>query len=302
MSAPSAAVSDAERNLTLGAAAGARVSFWQPVLLLAPAGLLIGLLAVCSLAILRLSLSDRQAEWITWSSAAYTTLLDHYYLLIIADTIWLALLSALITTIISFPIALYMTRTPSALARRTVLIAVMLPMVVSLLVQSFGWMAILGPDGLLNRAMFVATGQERAVSFLFNRTGVLLGLVQTTVPLAVLPIAASLGAIRIELEEAASLLGASRLRVYQRIILPLAWPGIAAGAILVFGFNTGAFVVPLLLGGLKVTTIAVLIRNEMGPLLNWPLGASLSVVLVVLALSVQALNRLASPGERRRPT
>ncbi|MGE0769986.1 MAG: ABC transporter permease, partial [Hyphomicrobiaceae bacterium] len=81
-------------------------------------------------------------------------------------------------------------------------------------------------------------------------------------------------------------------------ILPLAWPGIAAGAVLVFGFNTGAFVVPLLLGGLKVTTIAVLIRNEMGPSLNWPLGAALSVVLVTLALGIQALNRLVATRGR----
>jgi putative spermidine/putrescine transport system permease protein len=168
----------------------------------------------------------------------------------------------------------------------------MMPMVVSLLVQSFGWMAILGPDGLLNRIVFLLTGEARGTSLLFNRTGVLLGLVQTTVPLAVLPIATVLAAIPADLEEAAGLLGASRMRVYRHIVLPLAWPGIAVGMVLVFGFNTGAFVVPLLLGGLKVTTIAVLIRNEMGPLLNWPLGAALSVVLVALALAVQALNRL----------
>lgn len=268
------------------------------LLLLGPAGLLIGLLAACSLAILRLSFGEKSAEWTSWSLGAYAAMLDSYYLLIVLDTLWLALLSAVITVIVAFPIALYMTRTPSALMRRAVLVCIMLPMVVSLLVQSFGWMAILGPDGMLNRVVEMLTGQERAVALLFNRTGVLLGLVQTTIPLAVLPIAAALGSIPIALEEAASVLGASRLSVYRSIILPLAWPGIAAGAVLVFGFNTGAFVVPLLLGGLKVTTIAVLIRNEMGPLLNWPLGAALSVVLVALALGIQALNRLAAPRGR----
>ena len=271
----------------------------RPLLLLAPAGVLIGLLAACSLLILRLSFGERSAEWSGWSLAAYATLADRYYLVIILDTLWLALLSAVITTIVAFPIALYMTRTPSPVMRRAVLVGVMLPMVVSLLVQSFGWMAILGPDGLLNRTLETMMGEARAVSLLFNRTGVLLGLVQTTIPLAVLPIAAALAAIPIELEEAASVLGASRLSAYRSIILPLAWPGIAAGAVLVFGFNTGAFVVPLLLGGLKVTTIAVLIRNEMGPLLNWPLGAALSVVLVALALGIQALNRLVAPRDRQ---
>jgi putative spermidine/putrescine transport system permease protein len=270
----------------------------RPWLLLVPAGFLIGLLAACCLAILRLSFGARNAEWTGWSLGAYAKLLDRYYLLIIADTIWLALLSAAVTTVIAFPIALYLSRTPSALARRAVLVCVMLPMVVSLLVQSFGWMAILGPNGLANQAMAWATGTDRATSLLFNRTGVLLGLVQTTIPLAVLPAAAALRGIPIQLEEAAGVLGASRMRVYREIILPLAWPGIAAGAVLVFGFNTGAFVVPLLLGGLKVTTIAVLIRNEMGPLLNWPLGAALSVVLVALAMAIQALNRFMAPRMR----
>lgn len=270
----------------------------RPFLLLAPAGLLIGLLGICSLLILRLSLSERGAEWSSWSLSAYAALAERYYLVIVLDTLWLALLSAVITVVVAFPIALYMTRTPSPLMRRAVLVAVMLPMVVSLLVQSFGWMAILGPEGLLNQALALMTGQQRAVSLLFNRTGVLLGLVQTTIPLAVLPTAAALAAIPIELEEAASELGASRLTAYRTIILPLAWPGIAAGCVLVFGFNTGAFVVPLLLGGLKVTTIAVLIRNEMGPSLNWPLGAALSVVLVTLALAIQALNRLGAARGR----
>jgi putative spermidine/putrescine transport system permease protein len=272
---------------------------WKPAALLLPAGLLIGLLLLCSASVLRMSLGERNDEWNGWSLASYAALLDGRYLRIVADTIWLALLSAIITTAISLPIALAMTRTPSALARRAVLICVMLPMVISLLVQSFGWMAILGPEGLLNLAARFVTGQERSFSLLFNRTGVLLGLVQTTMPLAVLPIAASLGTIPIQLEEAAGVLGANRSSVYRHIILPLAWPGIAAGAILVFGFNTGAFVVPLLLGGLKVTTIAVVIRDQMGPLLNWPLGAALSVVLVVLALAVQALNRLVGRARLR---
>lgn len=298
MSVHAAVARNAGSSAPMSGIVGLRRTGWGLALLVAPAGLLIGLLAVCSLAILRLSFGTQNAEWSSWSLGAYATLLDPYYLLVVLDTIWLALLSAVITTIVAFPIALYMTRTPSPLMRRAVLVCIMLPMVVSLLVQSFGWMAILGPDGLLNRAAALVTGQERAVSLLFNRTGVLFGLAQTTIPLAVLPIAAALGSIPIALEEAASVLGASRLSAYRTIILPLAWPGIAAGAVLVFGFNTGAFVVPLLLGGLKVTTIAVLIRNEMGSLLNWPMGAALSVVLVALALGIQALNRLVAPRGR----
>lgn len=264
---------------------------WTLPGLLLPAGLPIALLAICTLAVLRMSIGERNAEWSGWSLASYAALFDAYYLRIVADTIWLALASAVLTTVLSFPIALFMTRTSSQAARRLVLIGIMLPMLVSLLVQSFGWIAILGPDGLVNQALGLVVGAERPLALLFNRTGVLLGLIQTTVPLAVLPMVASLRSIPVQLEEAAGVLGASRLQVYRHVILPLAWPGVIAGTVLVFGFNTGAFVVPLLLGGLKVTTIAVVIRDQMGPLLNWPMGAALSVLLVALALGVQAMHR-----------
>jgi putative spermidine/putrescine transport system permease protein len=262
------------------------------LLLLLPASILIGLLLICTFAVMRISLGERYAEWSTWSIEAYRSLSDRYFLTIVADTLWLALVSAVATVLVSFPIALFMARTESQAARRVVLICIMLPMVVSLLVQSFGWIAILGPDGLVNRAVMFLTGSERAVTLLFNRAGVLLGLIQTTIPLAVLPIASSLRGIPIEMEEAAGVLGANRLMTYRHIIFPMAWPGIAAGLVLVFGFNTGAFVVPLLLGGLRVTTIAIAIRDAMGALLNWPLGAALSIVLIILALAVQAAHRV----------
>lgn len=260
------------------------------LLLMFPASLLIGILTICSVSVIKMSVGQKNAEWRTWSYESYITLTDTFFVGVLADTLWLAFLSALITGLIAFPIALFMTRTTSDSLRRLVLICIMLPMLVSLLVQSFGWVAILGPDGLVNQVVRSLFGPDQSVMLLFNRTGVLLGLVQTAVPLAVLPMVASLNAIPSNLEEAASVLGASRLKVYLNIILPLGWPGIAAGLVLVFGFNTGAFVVPILLGGLKVTTLAIVIRDQMGTLLNWPLGSALSVVLIVFALAVQAVQ------------
>ena len=264
--------------------------------LLLPAGLLIGLLLFCTLAVLRLSFGVRYDEWDSWSLEAYQRLADGYYLGIILNTIWLAVLSAVFAVIVSFPIALFMVRTRSQMLRRLFLICIMLPMVVSLLVQSFGWIAILGPDGLLNQIAAGFTGKPRTFSLLFNTTGVFLGLIQTSIPLAVLPMISSLAGIPGDLEEAASVLGAHRLQTYRHVILPLATPGIVSGLILVFGFNTGAFVVPLLLGGSRVSTIAVIIRDQMGTLFNWPLGAALSIVLIVIALGVQFANRFIAGG------
>lgn len=239
-----------------------------------------------------MSFGEKHAEWSGWSLTNYAAIFEPFYLRILAVTLWYALLSAVITTVISFPLALYMARTHSEARRRIVLICIMLPMLVSLLVQSYGWMAILGPEGLLNRVAGPLLGAERPFALLFNGTGVMLGLIQTTIPLAVLPMVSSLRAIPPSLEEAAGVLGAPRWKVYRDIIIPIAWPGIAAGSLLVFGFNTGAFVVPLLLGGLKVTTIALAISDQMGTLLNWPMGSALSVMLIVVALATQSAYRL----------
>jgi putative spermidine/putrescine transport system permease protein len=254
--------------------------------LLAPAGVLIALLLLCSLAVLRISFGEKNAEWSSWTAANYEALFNGGYGRAFIKTISLAFVSALISVICAFPIALYMARTTSGAMRRLVLICVMLPMLISLLVQSYGWMAILGPDGLLNRLLAPLTGMNRSTALLFNEAGVLFGLVQTSLPLAVLPIASALATIPQPLEEAAGVLGASRLAIYREIVLPLAWPGIVTGGLLVFAFNAGAFAVPLLLGGFQVTTVAMAIRDQMGTLLDWPLGSALSVALVVIVMAV----------------
>ena len=261
----------------------------RPWLLLAPAGFFIGVLVCCALAMLRLSFGTKTGEWSDWTVANYVALDQRYYLSSLWTTLRLAFESAILTIALALPVALFMTRTTSPLLRRVVLVGILIPMLMSVLLQSYGWMVLLGPGGLVNRLLLSLHVTSRPIAFLFNESGVLIGLVQTCIPLAVLPIASALENVPRAFEEAAAVLGASRWRVYAHVILPLAAPGLLAAFVLVFGFNTGAFVVPLLLGGLRITTMAVLIQDQMGPMLNWPMGAAASVLLVVLALSVQAL-------------
>ncbi|TIS86010.1 ABC transporter permease [Mesorhizobium sp.] len=264
--------------------------------LIAPAGMLIGLVLLCAAAVLRISFGSKNAEWIAWTVESWIALFEPIYLRVFAKTLGLAAASSILAVVVAFPVAVYMARTRSAALRRTVLICVMLPMLVSLLVQSYGWIVILGPNGILNSVFSRLVDMTEPISLLFNDTGVLLGLVQTSLPLAVLPIASALRTISPEVEEAASVLGASRPAVYRTIILPLAWPGIVAGGLLVFAFNAGAFAVPLLIGGLKVTTAALLIRDEMGTLLNWPFGSVLSVVLMLITMAILFARRMLVSG------
>lgn len=255
-----------------------------PWLLLAPAGLFLTVLLAATLMIVRLSFGLKGLEWVAWSINNYTQLLQSLYLHSIILTFKLAFLSAAAVVVLSMPIAMVMARTQSTTLRRLILFVLLLPLLVNLLLQSYGWIVLLAPDGLVNHALQGLGVTSHPILFLFNETGVLIGLVQTTFPMAVLPIAAALRTVPYSLEEAASVLGAGRLRVFAEVLLPLMLPGILAASILVFAYNASAFVIPFLLGGRRVTMLAVLVRDQMGPLLNWPFGSANSVVLVVLTL------------------
>jgi putative spermidine/putrescine transport system permease protein len=182
-----------------------------------------------------------------------------------------------------------MARARNHFVRLFLTFVILLPLFLNLLFQSYGWLIILSPVGLLNQLLMYVGITDHPVLFLFNETGVLIGLVQTSFPLAVLPMASSLRTIPTSLEEAAMTLGANRWVVLRRIILPLSLPGIIGGSLLVFAFNTSAFVIPFLLGGRRVSMLAVLIRDQMGPLINWPFGGANAMVLVVITLTVLAV-------------
>ncbi|NIR28205.1 MAG: ABC transporter permease [Gammaproteobacteria bacterium] len=239
--------------------------------------------------VLRLSFGLKGAEWDVWTLQNYADLVQSLYLRSILLTFKLAFLSTIIVVALSIPIALVMARTPSPGLRRFILFVLLLPLLVNLLLQSYGWLVLLAPDGLLNRGLQAIGLTDRPILLLFNQTGVLIGLVQTTFPLAALPIAGTLRNIPYSLEEAATTLGAGRIRIFAEILLPLMLPGILAASILVFAYNASSFVIPFLLGGRRVSMLAVLIRDQMGPLLNWPFGAANATVLVVLTLIALAV-------------
>ena len=259
-----------------------------PWALLVPSGLFLGLMVAASLMMLRISFGAKNAEFDVWILGNYVKLTDTLYWKSILVTLKLAFFSAVLVVVLGFPIAMFMARVRTEALRRIVLFAILLPLLMNLLLQSFGWLVLLAPTGLFNQILRSLGIADGPVLLIFNQTGVLLALVQTAIPLAVLPMAGAIRMIPESVEEAAATLGANRLQVLWHVVLPLSLPGIIAASLLVFAFNASAFVVPLLLGGLRVWMVALLIRDLMGPQLNWPLGAAAAMVLVVLTLGVLA--------------
>jgi len=263
----------------------------RPWLYLAPAGVFLALLIAGSLVILRISFAEKGAEWSSFSLSAYEGVFSSLYLRSILLTFRLSLVCTIATIVLAYPVAMFMAGVRSPSLRRLLLLCLLLPLLMNLVLQSYGWLVLLAPDGLLNRGLTGLGLTEAPILFLFNERGVGLGMVQTAFPLAVLPLANALSRIPRSVQEAAALLGASRLRVIREIVLPLSAPGLIAASLLVFAFNVSAFVIPFLLGGRRVSMLAVLIRDQMGPLLDWPLGSANAVILIVVTLAVLAVHQ-----------
>ncbi|MEM5318151.1 ABC transporter permease [Paraburkholderia sp. JHI869] len=262
-----------------------------PLLLLAPILAFLAVLIAAALAVLRMSFGVPGNEWHAFTLQNYVDLGDAYFLRSLWLTLRLAFQSMIVAVVLAIPVALAMARTQSRTARRLLLAGVLLPLLVNLLLQGYGWLVMLGPAGLVNHALMSTGLIQRPVMWLYRENGVLLGLIQTAFPLAVLPISSAMRAVSRSYEEAAATLGASRWQTLRHVMLPLAMPGIVSGALLVFAYNASAFAVPLLLGGRRVPMLAVLVHDQVAPLLNWPAASASGVVLMAATLAVMAISQ-----------
>ncbi|CAH1659585.1 putative spermidine/putrescine transport system permease protein [Hyphomicrobiales bacterium] len=216
-------------------------------------------------------------------------LTDTYYLLLIVRSIGLGILVTLICILLGFPLALKIAR--SGAAMKSALIALTLsPLLINLVVRSYAWIVLLGDTGLINSWLKAAGIIEAPLPLNGNTFAVVVGLVHISLPLMVLSLIGILEKIDKSLIDAAESLGASRSRILRKVVLPLSVPGIAAGSLLVFSLAISAFVTPVLLGGSRVSTISTLIYEKFTYSVNWPVGATLVMVLLVINVAVMALH------------
>ncbi|MDR3471103.1 MAG: ABC transporter permease [Devosia sp.] len=216
-----------------------------------------------------------------WTPAAYGALLDPFYWRIAVNTAVLGLSVAVSCVVLSYPLALFLSRTTSRWRGVLTALAVA-PLLTSTVVRTYGWMVILGDQGLVNNALAALhlIGQPLPISN--NSFGATVALVEILMPYAILAMLAGFGRLNRQFEEAAAMLGANRWRVFWRIIVPLSLPGVLTAALLEFVLAISSFVTPALLGGGRVFVLGTEVYDEATVNLNWPLAAALSVVLLVL--------------------
>lgn len=216
----------------------------------------------------------------------YTRFADSLYI----GIFWRSFLIATITTVIcllaGYPMAYWLATQPER-KRNTLMLLMMLPFWTNFVVRTYAWRFILAREGIIIRALLALklVTEDNLPVLLFNDRAVILGLVYVWVVGMVLPCYASLVGLDRSLLEAANDLYANSVRTFIRVTLPLTLPGIVSGSILVFVPSFGAFVTPDLLGGGKADMIGNLIQQQFGSASDWPFGAAISMVLMVVMLA-----------------
>ena len=257
--------------------------------LLLPAALWVLLLLVSPIAVLTLLSFAKNGAYgsVQWafSLANFEQILRPAYLWIIARTLIYAGTTASICLLLGFPAAYFLAFAADARRKNLLLFALMLPFWTSALVAIYCWLIVLGREGLLNALLLRLGLLSAPFSFLNTPFSVILGLVYFYLPYMVLPLYAALEKIPRTLIEASYDLGAGGLKTFLRVILPLSWPGVASGAILIFVPCLGDFLTAEFLGGPKTYLLGNLIDNQFLAAQNWPLGAALTTLLMGMLLS-----------------
>jgi spermidine/putrescine transport system permease protein len=220
---------------------------------------------------------------ILWSKDVFSDeyLLADAHLTILLRSVRLALLTTAFCFAVGFPTAWYIATRP-ARQRAIWLFLITIPFWTNLLVRTFAISEIIRKEGILNTLLLKAGVIAEPLEILFTDTAVFLGMTYVYLPLMVLPLFSSIERFDTRLLEAGYDLYASRWQVLRRVILPLVKPGIIAGSILVFVPALGAYVTPRILGGGKQMMIGNFIELQFGQGRNWPLGAALSVTLLII--------------------
>ncbi len=205
------------------------------------------------------------------------------HLQILWRSVKLSAMTTLVTLLLGFPTAYFIATRPRH-TREVWVFLITIPFWTNLLIRTFAMQQVIRNEGIINSLLMWAGIIDQPLQILFTDTAILLGMVYVYLPLMVLPLYASMEKLDFRLIEAGYDLYAGRASVLWRIIIPLVKPGIIAGSILVFVPSLGAYVIPRVLGGGKNMMLGNLIELQFGAGRNWPLGAALSITLMVLVM------------------
>ena len=213
---------------------------------------------------------------------------DPFYLDILWTTIRVSLVSTAVSLLLGYPTAYYMARTTSRL-KQAMVIVILFPFLVSAVVRSYGWMVILGTNGLLNQLLLGLGLISEPLKLLNTESAVIIGMIHLLIPYMILSLVGVLQSIDPNVEYAAYSLGASPMTTFRKVVFPLSTPGIISGCVLVFTMSMTSYVTPKLLGGSKFRMMATMVVQEINVNFDWGAASAISYILLAVILAVQVV-------------
>ncbi|MGO7265031.1 ABC transporter permease [Rhizobium leguminosarum] len=260
-----------------------RAKSLKPFALIAPAVLLLGVFLVLpyiNIVIMSLRNPGSGTPYAPgFTPSNYLRLFaDSFYLEQTANTLMIGFITTFACLLLGFPVAWQLAKTQMCF-RGLAYGLVLSPLLVGIVIRSYGWTILLGNNGMINRTLISFGLIDRPLGLMYNSLGIVIALVHVFLPFMILPLMSALQGIDPSIEAAARSLGAGRVTAFRRIILPLAMPGIQAGCILVFVLSLSAYVTPSLIGGLRVKTMAVSVVDALVDTFQWPFGSAMALML-----------------------
>lgn len=200
---------------------------------------------------------------------------------------------AVICLLIGYPLAFIIARTFHVGVATMLTIFVLASMQLDMVIRLYGMMVLMGDNGIINTGLMRLGVISQPLPLMYNTFGVIVGLVQVTLPFMILSLIGAIKSINPSLEEAARSLGSSRWHVMRTITWPLSLPGVYAGTLLVFALAISSYVVPALMGGWKVITLPIHIYQQIAEVGRWQFGAAIACILFVTSLLAMAVYILA---------
>jgi spermidine/putrescine transport system permease protein len=221
-----------------------------------------------------------------------TIISDPQYYQVLFRTFKIATIVAMAALLVAYPLTYFLVFQLKSKRLRTLLyMAVIVPLWVSYLLRAYTWKTILGNEGILNSFLvWMNILSEPTDIFLYNQFSMVVTLTYIFIPFMVMPIYTALEKVPRSMIEASKDLGVGPFRTFIRITLPLSMPGVIAGLTFTFCLTFGDFVAPFLVGGPNGFMIANIVQTQFGAALNWPLGAALSIVMLMIVLTIISLS------------
>lgn len=211
------------------------------------------------------------------------------YLRVFLNTFLVAGVVTIVSIFVGYPVAWLLAIMPEKWSR-IVLAIIILSMWTNLLARTYAWMVLLQRTGVINKTLMALGLIDKPLALVNNLVGVTIGMTYIMLPFVILPLMGVIRSIDPAILRAAALCGAGKFQCFLRVLLPLSLPGIAAGALMVFVMSLGYFVTPALLGGTSNMMLAELVAQFVQSLVNWGMGGAAALVLLVVTLTLYAIQ------------